>query len=84
MAQQALNLTIVGLPTSEAGSLLIEKGFGGYHAGILNLTVPPSLFSVLDMLTARLVLVVLGKGGLAASSMCLSLYGGELFPTVIR
>ncbi|KAJ6656921.1 hypothetical protein lerEdw1_002922 [Lerista edwardsae] len=36
------------------------------------------------MLMVRLAFVVLGKGCLAASSMCLYLYGGELFPTVVR
>uniref|UniRef100_A0ABM5F380 Solute carrier family 22 member 6-B-like n=1 Tax=Pogona vitticeps TaxID=103695 RepID=A0ABM5F380_9SAUR len=69
----ALMLTLLGRRTLQAASLLF--------AGILLLV---SLPVPSDMLTARLVLVVLGKGGLAASSMCLSLYGGELFPTVIR
>ncbi|XP_063001717.1 solute carrier family 22 member 6-B-like [Elgaria multicarinata webbii] len=45
---------------------------------LLSLPVPP------EMLAIRLAFVVLGKGCLAASSMCLYLYGGELFPTVIR
>ncbi|XP_019411941.1 PREDICTED: solute carrier family 22 member 20-like, partial [Crocodylus porosus] len=37
-----------------------------------------------EMLMVRLVLVVLGKGFLAAASVCSYLYGGELFPTVVR
>ncbi|XP_025068215.1 solute carrier family 22 member 6-B-like [Alligator sinensis] len=37
-----------------------------------------------EMLMVRLALVVLGKGFLAAASVCSYLYGGELFPTVVR
>ncbi|MEE6528482.1 hypothetical protein FKM82_030826 [Ascaphus truei] len=40
--------------------------------------------SLSDMPTLRLVLVVLGNGCLSASNLCFYLYGGELFPTVVR
>uniref|UniRef100_A0A670ZLJ3 Major facilitator superfamily (MFS) profile domain-containing protein n=1 Tax=Pseudonaja textilis TaxID=8673 RepID=A0A670ZLJ3_PSETE len=69
----ALLLSYVGRRIIQSVSLILAGMFL-----LVSLPVPS------DMLTVRLVFVVLGKGCLAASSMCLYLYGGELFPTVIR
>ncbi|KAL8183915.1 UNVERIFIED_CONTAM: hypothetical protein K2H54_001245 [Gekko kuhli] len=69
----ALLLTYFGRRTIQATSLVLAGAFL-----LVTLPVPP------EMLLVRMALVVLGKGCLAASSMCLYLYGGELFPTVIR
>ncbi|KAM4723088.1 solute carrier family 22 member 6-like [Rhinophrynus dorsalis] len=66
-------LSFLGRRSVQSGSLLL--------AGILlllTLAVPQ------DMTILRMVLVVLGKGCLSASSLCSYLYGGELFPTVVR
>ncbi|KAM3824865.1 solute carrier family 22 member 6-B-like [Vipera latastei] len=69
----ALVLSYVGRRIIQSVSLILAGMFL-----LVSLPVPS------DMLMVRLVFVVLGKGCLAASSMCLYLYGGELFPTVIR
>ncbi|CAI5797953.1 solute carrier family 22 member 6-B-like [Podarcis lilfordi] len=69
----ALLLAFFGRRTIQSLSLILAGVFL-----LLTLAVPS------EMLTGRLALVVLGKGCLAASSMCLYLYGGELFPTVVR
>ncbi|XP_048360416.1 solute carrier family 22 member 6-B-like [Sphaerodactylus townsendi] len=69
----ALMLTFFGRRTIQATSLVLAGTFL-----LVTLPVPP------EMQLVRMTLVVLGKGCLAASSMCLYLYGGELFPTVIR
>ncbi|XP_070622628.1 solute carrier family 22 member 6-B-like [Erythrolamprus reginae] len=69
----ALLLSYFGRRIIQAVSLILAGVFL-----LVSLPVPS------DMLTLRLVFVVLGKGCLAASSMCLYLFGGELFPTVIR
>ncbi|XP_061462657.1 solute carrier family 22 member 6-B-like [Rhineura floridana] len=69
----ALMLSFFGRRTIQSSSLVLAGVFL-----LLTLLVPPG------MLTIRLAFVVLGKGFLAASSMCLYLYGGELFPTVVR
>ncbi|XP_015680830.1 solute carrier family 22 member 6-B-like [Protobothrops mucrosquamatus] len=69
----ALLLSYVGRRIIQSVSLILAGMFL-----LVSLPVPS------DILTVRLVFVVLGKGCLAASSMCLYLYGGELFPTVIR
>ncbi|XP_054853661.1 solute carrier family 22 member 6-B-like isoform X1 [Eublepharis macularius] len=69
----ALMLSFFGRRTIQAASLVLAGAFL-----LLTLPVPP------EMVLVRMAFVVLGKGCLAASSMCLYLYGGELFPTVIR
>ncbi|XP_053134635.1 solute carrier family 22 member 6-B-like isoform X2 [Hemicordylus capensis] len=69
----ALLLAFWGRRTIQAASLILAGIFL-----LASLPVPP------EMLMVRLAFVVLGKGCLAASSMCLYLYGGELFPTVVR
>nr|XP_060614569.1 solute carrier family 22 member 6-A-like [Anolis sagrei ordinatus] len=69
----ALMLTFFGRRTIQAISLILAGMFL-----LLSLTVPS------EMPMVRLSFVVLGKGCLASASMCLYLYGGELFPTVIR
>ncbi|KAG8438088.1 hypothetical protein GDO86_008684 [Hymenochirus boettgeri] len=66
-------LSFLGRRSVQSGSLLC--------AGLLllmTLAVPK------DIPLLRIVLVVLGKGCLSASSLCSYLYGGELFPTVVR
>ncbi|XP_062821180.1 solute carrier family 22 member 6-A-like [Anolis carolinensis] len=69
----ALMLTFFGRRTIQAVSLILAGTFL-----LLSLPVPA------EMSMVRLSFVVLGKGCLASASMCLYLYGGELFPTVIR
>ncbi|XP_044278558.1 solute carrier family 22 member 6-A-like [Varanus komodoensis] len=69
----ALLLNFFGRRTIQAVSLILAGAFL-----LLSLPIPA------EMLMVRLVFVVLGKGCLAAASMCLYLYSGELFPTVIR
>uniref|UniRef100_A0A8C8VQF4 Major facilitator superfamily (MFS) profile domain-containing protein n=1 Tax=Pelusios castaneus TaxID=367368 RepID=A0A8C8VQF4_9SAUR len=65
----ALALNYFGRRAIQATSLIL--------AGIF-------LLGNIPMLMVRLTLVVLGKGCLAASSVCSYLYGGELFPTAVR
>lgn len=45
-------------------------------------SLPPSLSTELGAL--RSSLAVLGLGGLGAAFTCVSIYTGELFPTVLR
>ncbi|KAJ1106444.1 hypothetical protein NDU88_003845 [Pleurodeles waltl] len=69
----SIALAFFGRRTIQAASLIL--------AGLLlllNMAIP------LDMTSLRITLVVLGKGSLAASSLCSYLYSGELFPTVVR
>ncbi|XP_077183568.1 solute carrier family 22 member 6-B-like [Paroedura picta] len=68
-----LMLTFFGRRTIQVTSLVLAGAFL-----LVTLAVPS------ELLLVRMALVVLGKGCLAACSMCLYLYGGELFPTVIR
>uniref|UniRef100_A0A8C3XUL7 Major facilitator superfamily (MFS) profile domain-containing protein n=1 Tax=Chelydra serpentina TaxID=8475 RepID=A0A8C3XUL7_CHESE len=65
----ALALSYFGRRAIQASSLIL--------AGVF-------LLGNIPMLMVRLALVVLGKGCLAASSVCSYLYGGELFPTAVR
>ncbi|TFK12135.1 Solute carrier family 22 member 6-B [Platysternon megacephalum] len=69
----ALALNYFGRRAIQASSLILA---GVFLLG--NIPVPR------EMLMVRLALVVLGKGCLAASSVCSYLYGGELFPTAVR
>ncbi|XP_025033972.2 solute carrier family 22 member 6-like [Pelodiscus sinensis] len=69
----ALALSYFGRRAVQASSLILA---GTFLLG--NIPVPR------EMLMVRLTLVVLGKGCLAASSVCSYLYGGELFPTAVR
>ncbi|KAG6927596.1 solute carrier family 22 (organic anion transporter), member 6, like [Chelydra serpentina] len=69
----ALALSYFGRRAIQASSLILA---GVFLLG--NIPVPR------EMLMVRLALVVLGKGCLAASSVCSYLYGGELFPTAVR
>ncbi|XP_074861765.1 solute carrier family 22 member 6-like isoform X2 [Carettochelys insculpta] len=69
----ALALSYFGRRTIQASSLILA---GIFLLG--NIPVPR------EMLMVRLALVVLGKGCLAASSVCSYLYRGELFPTAVR
>ncbi|XP_069500859.1 solute carrier family 22 member 6-like [Ambystoma mexicanum] len=69
----AVALVFFGRRTIQASSLIL--------AGVLlllNMAVP------LEMPILRITLVILGKGSLAASSLCSYLYSGELFPTIVR
>ncbi|CAM5126693.1 unnamed protein product [Eretmochelys imbricata] len=68
-----LALSYFGRRAIQASSLILA---GVFLLG--NIPVPR------EMLMVRLALVVLGKGCLAASSVCSCLYGGELFPTAVR
>ncbi|XP_030074681.1 solute carrier family 22 member 6-B [Microcaecilia unicolor] len=66
-------LNFFGRRTIQASSLILAGIFL-----LVNTAVP------LDMQAFRITLVMLGKGCLAASSLCTYLFGGELFPTIVR
>nr|XP_033811685.1 solute carrier family 22 member 6-A-like isoform X2 [Geotrypetes seraphini] len=66
-------LNFFGRRTIQATSLILAGIFL-----LVNTAVP------LDMHTFRITLVMFGKGCLAASSLCTYLFGGELFPTIVR
>ncbi|XP_078518230.1 solute carrier family 22 member 6-A-like [Lissotriton helveticus] len=68
-----LAMNYLGRKGTQAGSLIL--------AGIAILT---NIFVPSELQVLRTSLAVLGKGCLASSFLCASLYTGELYPTVIR
>lgn len=69
----ALAMNYLGRKVTQAGTLIL--------AGIAILT---NIFVPSELQVLRTSLAVLGKGCLASSFFCASLYTGELYPTVIR
>ncbi|XP_069824407.1 solute carrier family 22 member 6-A-like [Dendropsophus ebraccatus] len=69
----AILMSYLGRKVTQSASLIL-----GGVALLCNAFIPP------ELKMARLVLAVIGKGGMASSFCCAYIYSSELFPTVIR